>query len=137
MAAWPGSPYPQGARWDGRGTNFALYSESATRVDVCLFDDAGAEARVPLEERRAFVWHGYVAGVGPGERYGFRVDGPYAPERGYFADPSKLLLDPYALAVDGEIRGGGDLGVRGIDSAPQVPRSVVVDRRFEGTADRP
>src|ERR671930_16867 len=81
----PGVPHPQGATWTGTGTNFALYSQAATTVEVCLFDESG-ETRIPLEETTGFVWHGFVAGVGPGVAYGFRVAGPYAPERGYFCD---------------------------------------------------
>jgi pullulanase/glycogen debranching enzyme len=128
---WPGAPYPQGARWDGAGTNFALYTEPATAVEVCLFDEAGGETRVALEESLGFVWHGYVPGVGPGQRYGFRVHGPWSPDFGWFCDPAKLLLDPYARAIEGGIEWGGDLGEHGRDSAAQVPRSIVVDPAFD------
>jgi isoamylase len=99
MNAWPGSPQPQGAHWDGSGTNFAVYSEHATGVEVCLLDDAG-ETRVPLEERTAFVWHGYLPDVAPGQRYALRVDGPRDPAHGHYFDPTRLLLDPYARAID-------------------------------------
>src|SRR5690242_1696680 len=104
MEPWPGSPQPQGAHWDGRGTNFALYSENATGVDVCLVGADGSETRVPLEERTAFAWHGYLPGVGPGQVYGFRVSGPHDPDRGQFFDPSVLLLDPYARTIDADLR---------------------------------
>jgi glycogen operon protein len=134
MEPWPGAPHPQGAYWDGRGTNFALYSQAASGVDVCLFDDAGAEERVRLEETTGFVWHGYVPGVAPGQRYGFRVHGELAPERGSFCDPAKLLLDPYARAIEGDVRWDDSLAVPGLDSAPHVPRSIVVDAAFEWDA---
>ncbi len=103
IRTWPGAPYPLGATYDGSGTNFALFSEVAERVELCLFDDAGTESRVDLRERDAFVWHCYVPNVGPGQRYGFRVHGPYDPAAGHRCNPNKLLLDPYAKATDGEI----------------------------------
>src|SRR5438105_1906241 len=104
LEVWPGRAYPLGANFDGTGTNFALYSEVAQAVDLCLFDDEGQERRVPLEEVDAFSWHAYVPNIEPGQRYGYRVRGPYAPERGARCNPSKLLLDPYARAIEGEIR---------------------------------
>ncbi len=104
MEPRPGAPQPQGAHWDGHGTNFALYSEAATAVDVCLLEPGGGETRVPLEERTAFVWHGYLPDVGPGRRYAFRVSGPHDPEHGYFCDPTALLLDPYARLIDRDLR---------------------------------
>src|SRR4051794_24859473 len=104
MEAWPGAPQRQGAHFDGRGTNFAVYSEAAAAVDVCLLDADGGETRVPLEERTAFVWHGFLSGVEPGQRYGFRVSGPHDPEHGYFCDPNVVLLDPYARLIDDELR---------------------------------
>src|SRR6476620_10627672 len=102
-SAWPGTPYPPGATWDGEGTNFALYSQSATGVELCLFDRQGTETRLPLPEVDAHVWHGYVPGVGHGQRYGFRVHGPYDPAAGHRFKPAKLLVDPYARAVSGEL----------------------------------
>ncbi|MGH8866937.1 MAG: glycogen debranching protein GlgX [Actinomycetes bacterium] len=142
---WPGHWAPLGATPDQTGTNFALWSFSATAVDLCLFDEEGAETRVPLVERTHHVWHAYLPGVGPGQRYGFRVHGPYAPEHGQRFNPHKLLLDPYARAVDGRmvlddavfgyVRGadhpsadqpGEDTSYDTRDSAPFVPRSVVV-----------
>ena len=88
------------------GTNFALFSEVAERVELCLFDDDGGEQRVDLPERDGLVWHGYLPRVGPGQRYGYRVHGPYDPERGLRCNPAKLLLDPYAKAIDGQHRAG-------------------------------
>ena len=96
---WPGSPLPLGATWDGEGTNVALFSSEAEAVDVCLFDDDGAEHRIALQESTFHVWHGYLPQVAPGTRYGFRVDGPFDPSAGHRCNPSKLLLDPYARAV--------------------------------------
>jgi isoamylase len=102
MQVWPGTPYPLGATFDGAGTNFALFSEVATGVELCLFDDRGHERRVPLTEVDGFIWHGYLPTVSPGQRYGFRVSGPYAPEHGHRCNPAKLLLDPYAKAIEGQ-----------------------------------
>ena len=101
MKLRPGRPYPLGAHYDGHGTNFALFSEAATRVELCLFDDSGKENHFDLPEMSGFVWHGYGIGVGPGQRYGFRVHGPYNPAEGKRCNPAKLLLDPYARAVEG------------------------------------
>ena len=102
MKRWPGRPYPLGATCDGEGVNFALFSEDATGVELCLFDGSeSSEARVPLTERTDLVWHGYLPGVRPGQLYGYRVHGPYAPERGHRFNPAKLLIDPYARALAG------------------------------------
>ncbi len=98
---WPGRSYPLGATYDGAGTNFSLFSEVADRVDLCLFDDDGEEHCVPLREVDAFCWHGYLPNVGPGQRYGFRVHGEWDPVNGLRCNPAKLLLDPYAKAIDG------------------------------------
>jgi glycogen operon protein len=128
---WPGSPFPLGAHWDGEGTNFALWSTTASAVSVCLFDANGIETRIPLADHTYHVWHGYIPGVAPGQRYGFRVDGPFEPVRGLFHNPAKLLLDPYARAIEGEF--ADDPSVypgSGADSAPCVPRSVVVHDSF-------
>src|SRR3954470_2287534 len=103
MEVWPGSPYPLGATYDGAGTNFAVFSEAADGVELCLFDADGNETRVPLTERDALAWHIYLPRVGPGQRYGYRVHGPYEPEHGHRFDASKLLIDPYAKALEGEI----------------------------------
>jgi len=101
---WPGRPAPLGATWDGEGTNFALFSSRAEAVQVCLFDDLGLETRLPLQESTFQVWHGYLPGVGPGQRYGFRVHGRHDPGQGLWFDPDCLLLDPYARAIEGELR---------------------------------
>ncbi|WP_219419970.1 glycogen debranching protein GlgX [Pseudonocardia nigra] len=146
MDIWPGSPYPLGANYDGGGTNFALFSEVAERVELCLFDDDGVGTRVDLPEREALVWHGYLPRCGPGQRYGYRVHGPYDPRRGLRCNPAKLLLDPYAKAVDGDItwnealfsyRFGHPRSVNRADSAPYMPRSVVVNPFFDWANDRP
>src|SRR6185503_17840080 len=86
---WPGDPLPLGAHWDGRGTNFSVFSEVATRIHLCLFDEKGCEARVHLPEVNAFCFHGYLPGVGPGQRYGYRVEGPWAPADGHRCNPNK------------------------------------------------
>src|SRR5213080_4351679 len=100
---WPGRPFPLGAEWDGTGTNFSVFSEHAERVELCLFDAGDVETRVEMRERTALNWHCYLPGVGPGQRYGFRVHGPYEPEHGHRFNPAKLLLDPYAKAISGTI----------------------------------
>ncbi|MGH3666218.1 MAG: glycogen debranching protein GlgX, partial [Egibacteraceae bacterium] len=143
---WPGSPYPLGARWDGRGTNFALFSEEAEAVELCLFDRDGFELRVPVREQTAFIWHCYLPGVGPGQRYGYRVDGPFDPASGQRCNPAKLLIDPYAKAIDGDVRwadelfgyplGDDDIRRDDRDSAPFVPKSIVVNPFFDWGADR-
>jgi isoamylase len=147
MRVWPGTAYPLGATWDGSGTNFALFSEVAERVELCLFDAGGsAENRVPLTEVDGFVWHCYLPGVGPGQRYGYRVHGPYWPDRGHRCNPAKLLLDPYGKAVTGELRWHqavfsyqhGDPGTMNTDdSAPYMPRNVVINPYFDWGDDRP
>ncbi|AMG83038.1 glycogen debranching enzyme [Microbacterium sp. PAMC 28756] len=143
---WPGSAYPLGATFDGQGTNFALFSEGAERVELCLFDADGTETRVPLTEVDAFVWHGYLPTVQPGQRYGYRVHGPYDPAQGQRFNPNKLLLDPYAKAVAGEIDWGqslfgydfGDPDSRNDDdSAGAMAKGVVVSPFFEWGGDRP
>jgi glycogen operon protein len=141
MEVWPGRPYPLGATYDGVGTNFSLFSEVAERVELCLFDEAGREQRVELTEVDGSVWHGFLAGIGPGQRYGYRVHGPHDPHAGLRCNPNKLLLDPYAKAIDGQVRwdpavygyplGGDDLARQDSDSAPFVPRSVVTNPWFE------
>ncbi|MBR7742891.1 glycogen debranching protein GlgX [Phycicoccus sp. BSK3Z-2] len=103
MEIWPGTAYPLGATYDGSGVNFALFSEVADRVELCLVDDDNVETRIEMPEVDGFVWHGYVPNMQPGQRYGYRVHGPYEPENGHRCDPSKLLLDPYAKAVEGQV----------------------------------
>ena len=145
-AVWPGDSYPLGASYDGAGTNFAVFSEIAEQVELCLFDHDGAETRVALREVDGFIWHCYLPGVGPGQRYGYRVHGPYDPAAGCRCNPAKLLLDPYAKAIEGSVRWDpavysyrlGDPGeVNDTDSAAHVPRSVVVNPYFDWGADRP
>ena len=106
MQVWPGQTYPLGATYDGAGTNFAVYSEAADRVELCLLHDDGSETAVELRETDAFVRHAYLPGIMPGQRYGFRVHGPYEPEKGQRCNSAKLLLDPYAKAVSGEVEWG-------------------------------
>ncbi|HLU42050.1 MAG TPA: glycogen debranching protein GlgX [Microthrixaceae bacterium] len=142
---WPGRPQPFGARYDGAGTNFALFSEVAERVDLCLFDEDGREERVTLDEVDAHRWHSYLPGVSPGQRYGYRVHGPWDPDRGLWCNPAKLLLDPYATAVEGEVDWDQacfpcdweDGSRNDDDSAPHVPRSVVHNPWFDWGNDRP
>jgi glycogen operon protein len=145
MTAWPGTAYPLGATYDGVGTNFALFSSVAERVDLCLFDDDRTEHRVMLREMDGFVWHGYLTGIGPGQRYGYRVHGPYEPATGHRCNPAKLLLDPYTKAIEGQVDWDpavfsyqfADHGKRNDeDSAPHVPRSVVVNPYFDWADDR-
>ncbi len=143
---WPGRPYPLGATFDGAGTNFALFSEAAEQVELCLFADGGTETRFVLPEMTGYVWHGYIPTVTPGQRYGFRVHGPWNPAAGQRCNPAKLLLDPYAKAVEGGVRWNpacypyrpgrpDDRDDR--DSAPFVPRSVVINPFFDWSADHP
>src|SRR5215211_1794743 len=102
MRVWPGRPYPLGATWDGAGVNFALFSENAARVELCLFDDGGAAkeaTRIPLVEHTDQVWHAYLPAVLPGQCYGYRVHGPYDPGNGHRFNPAKIVLDPYAKAI--------------------------------------
>ena len=103
MQIWPGRSYPLGATYDGSGTNFAVFSSIAESIDLCLIDDAADETKIELREVDAGVWHCYLPGVRPGQRYGFRVRGPYDPSKGLRCDYSKLLLDPYAKAITGKI----------------------------------
>ena len=103
MRVWPGKPFPLGPRWDGEGTNFSLFSEHAEKVELCLFDENDRETRYELTERTAFNWHGYLPGIGPGQRYGYRVHGRWAPEQGHRFNPDKLLIDPYAKSIEGAV----------------------------------
>ena len=141
-AVWPGRPYPLGAHFDGVGTNFAVYSGVAERVELCLFD-GDAERRVPLAAGIGQVWHAYLPEVGPGQRYGYRVHGPWDPARGLRCNPHKLLVDPYARAISEGLRwgpalrgGGGDCAMSTEDSAPSTFRSVVVQPYFDWGNDR-
>jgi isoamylase len=146
MQLWPGQPYPLGATYDGIGTNFSVFSEVAERVELCLFDDEGNETRVDLPEVTAFCWHGYLPNAEPGQRYGFRVHGPWAPEQGHRCNPAKLLLDPYTKAIEGQVQwheavfpyhfGDPDGPPNNIDSAPCMPKSVVTNPYFDWGNDR-
>ena len=150
LRVWPGSPYPLGATWDGVGVNFALFSEHATRVELCLFDSPDAEVEsltIPLPEHTDMVWHGYLPDVQPGQLYGYRVHGPYAPHRGHRFNPNKLVIDPYARVVGRTVRwnetlfgftfGQDDTTFDARDSAPYAPLAAVVDNAFTWGDDRP
>jgi isoamylase len=145
---WPGDPYPLGAIWDGIGTNFSVFSSVATKVELCIFSSKGKETRLALPEVDGSCWHGYVPGAAPGTRYGFRADGPYDPANGVRCNRHKLLLDPYAKAVDGEVKwhqavypydlGKADDRVRNnLDSARYMPKAIVADSHFDWGHDRP
>ncbi|MGH2709233.1 MAG: glycogen debranching protein GlgX, partial [Actinomycetota bacterium] len=153
IRAWPGAPSPLGATWDGEGTNFALFSEHATAVDLCLFagpGDAAESARIRLRERTDQIWHAYLPDVRPGQLYGYRVQGPYSPAEGHRFNPAKLLLDPYAKAVSGTIRWSDALSGYAIgapeaerdlvpdpqDSAGGIPKCVVVESAFSWGDDQ-
>jgi glycogen operon protein len=136
-----GQPYPLGATFDGAGTNFSLFSEAAERVELCLFDEDGRETCIELPEVTAFCWHGYLPTAVPGQRYGYRVHGPWNPAEGHRCNPAKLLLDPYAKAVDGEVKwneavfpyrfADPDGPMNDADSAPFMPKSVVINPWFD------
>ncbi len=146
MQIWPGQPYPLGATFDGVGTNFSVFSEVAERVELSLFDDRGKETRIDLPEMTALCWHGYVPDVRPGQRYGFRVHGPWDPDNGHWCNPNKVLLDPYAKALDGEwtwneavfpyMFGAAESSRNDLDSAPFVPKGIVVNPFFDWGSDR-
>lgn len=148
VAVWPGKPSPLGADWDGKGTNFALYSENATGVELCLFDPLDQETRLQLTEVSGFVWHCYLPGIGPGQRYGFRVQGDFDPSQGHRFNPHKLLIDPYAKALDGDIAYGEeifgypwqhpdlDLEVSDADDAHLIPKAIVIDPSFDWEGDQ-
>ncbi|MDX6469654.1 MAG: isoamylase, partial [Gaiellaceae bacterium] len=151
MSLWPGHPFPLGPTWDGTGTNFAIFSENAERVELCLFDAQDNETRVDLTERTAFNWHCYLPGVGPGQRYGYRVHGPYDPATGNRFNPAKLLIDPYAKAIEGAVAWDeanvlpyvpsldkdADLELDDQDDASAIPKCVVIDPAFDWEDDVP
>ena len=146
MQKWPGKPYPLGATFDGSGTNFSLFSEIADRVELCLIDDDGSEQRIDIDEVDGFVWHVYLPEIQPGQRYGYRVHGPHEPRRGHRCNPRKLLLDPYARAIDGQIDGDQALfsypfgkpdGFNDEDSAAHTMIGVVINPFFDWGYDRP
>src|SRR5215212_5143566 len=152
MRVWPGRPYPLGATWDGAGVNFALFSENATGAELCLFDGPGSpdggERRVPLRERTDQVFHAYLPDVLPGQLYGFRVHGPYEPDKGHRFNANKVVLDPYAKMIGRDVRwddslfaykvgpGSDDLSFDERDSAPFAPLASVVDTAFTWGDDR-
>jgi isoamylase len=145
LEIWPGKAYPLGGTYDGSGTNFAVFSEAAERVELCLFNN-GTETRVTLPEVDGFVWHGFIPNIEPGQRYGYRVHGPYDPRAGQRCNPNKLLLDPYAKAIDGTFEWNqslfgynfGDPDIRNDDdSAASMPKSVVINPYFDWGVDRP
>ncbi len=151
LKTWPGKPYPLGATWDGAGVNFALFSENASHVELCLFDgrDASRETRVRMTEQNQQVWHIYLPEARPGQFYGYRVHGPYEPASGQRFNPSKLLLDPYAKAIHGTVRwsdalfgytigdAAQDLSYSDKDSAAGMPKCVVIDPAFSWGNDSP
>jgi isoamylase len=146
VQTWPGSAYPLGATFDGNGTNFALFSEGADRVELCLFGERGRETRVDMLEVDAYVWHAYLPNIAPGQRYGYRVHGEYDPTSAKRFNPNKLLLDPYAKAVDGQVNWGqsvfgytfGDPDSRNDDdSAADMMKGVVINPFFDWGGDRP
>src|SRR2546421_2921941 len=149
---WPGRPFPLGATWDGSGTNFSIFSEHAEAVELCLFDEEGSEQRIEMSQRRALNSFCYLPEVGPGQRYGYRVHGPYVPAAGKRFNPDKLLIDPYAKALDGVVDWEHDANVLPYvpdgtedadlerddeDDAAAMPKSVVIDDAFDWEGDRP
>ena len=150
MRVWPGTPYPLGATWDGVGVNFAIFSEHATRVELCLFDSIDAEVEtvtIPLVEHTDMVWHGYLPDVRPGQLYGYRVHGPFSPDTGHRFNPNKLVMDPYAKVMGRTVRwdtslfgfrfGEEDSTFDDRDSAPFAPLAAVIDSAFTWGDDRP
>lgn len=148
MQIKPGSMYPLGASYDGAGVNFALFSQVAQKVELCLFDEEDRETRVEMTEQNSYVWHNYLPGIQPGQRYGYRVYGPYDPAKGLRCNPNKLLLDPYAKAIEGNIDGDESLysywfkspedvtSMNTLDSAPHTMKSAVVNPYFDWGNDQ-
>lgn len=152
IKVWPGTPYPLGATWDGQGINFSIFSENATRVELCLFDSPESRKetyRIPLTEQTDQIWHCYLPGVWPGVLYGYRVHGPYAPEQGHRFNPNKVILDPYAKAIGRRLKWADELFAYGIgnpaedlsfddrDNAAAAPLALVADARFDWAGDKP
>lgn len=145
MKVWPGHFSPLGASFDGKGTNFSLFSEIADRVELCLFNEWGRETRIDLTEVTAFCWHAYLPEVGPGQRYGYRVHGPWDPANGHRCNPDKLLIDPYAKAIEGTVRWDeavfpydfeqGPEVRNTLDSGPFMPLCVVHQPHFDWSGD--
>lgn len=148
MQIRPGSMYPLGASYDGAGVNFALYSQVAQKVELCLFDEYDAETRIEMTEQNSYVWHNYIPGLQPGQRYGYRVYGPYDPMHGLRCNPNKLLLDPYAKAIEGNIDGDESLfsywfkspddtsAMNDLDSAAHTMKSAVINPYFDWGNDQ-
>ncbi|MGE8650528.1 glycogen debranching protein GlgX [Bifidobacterium adolescentis] len=148
MQIRPGSMYPLGASYDGAGVNFALFSQVAQKVELCLFDEEDRETRVEMTEQNSYVWHNYLPGIQPGQRYGYRVYGPYDPAKGLRCNPNKLLLDPYAKAIEGNVDGDESLysywfkspedvtSMNTMDSAPHTMKSAVVNPYFDWGNDQ-
>ena len=148
MQIRPGSLYPLGASYDGAGVNFALYSQVAQKVELCLFDEHDAETRIEMTEQNSYVWHNYIPGLQPGQRYGYRVYGPYDPMHGLRCNPNKLLLDPYAKAIEGNIDGDESLfsywfkspddtsAMNDLDSAAHTMKSAVINPYFDWGNDQ-
>ncbi|MGH8328613.1 MAG: alpha-amylase family glycosyl hydrolase, partial [Steroidobacteraceae bacterium] len=150
-AVWPGEPYPRGATWDGEGVNFSLFSENATGVELCLFDRSGKREvqRIELRERTDLIWHCYLPEARPGLLYGYRVHGPYEPQKGHRFNPNKLLIEPYAKQLEGTLRwtdahfgyrvghSKADLSFDRRDSAAGMPKCRVIDPAFTWADDRP
>src|SRR5690606_25871822 len=149
---YTGTPYPLGATFDGHGVNFALFSEHAESVELCLYDDTEEEVevlKIKIKEKTHQVWHIYLNGIKPGQRYGYRVHGPYLPQEGHRFNANKLLIDPYAKAISGTVQWNDalfgyrigapevDLSFDDANSAAYVPKSVVVDNRFDWGEDQP
>src|SRR5688572_31274891 len=149
-AVWPGRPAPQGAHWDGEGVNFGIFSENAEGVELCIFDATGRRElqRIPLVERTDQVWHCYLPEARPGMLYGYRVHGPYKPEEGHRFNPHKLLLDPYARSIVGDLKWNdaafgytvghkrGDLSFDRRDSGSAMPKCKIIDPAFTWGGDR-
>ncbi|TRZ54789.1 MAG: glycogen debranching enzyme GlgX, partial [Rhodocyclaceae bacterium] len=150
-AVWPGAPFPRGATWDGEGGNFALFSENAQRVELCLYDPSGRREiqRIELREQTDLIWHCYLPEARPGLLYGYRVHGPYDPARGHRFNPNKLLLEPYAKDIVGQLRWSDahfgyrighrneDLSFDRRDNGPGMPKCRVIDPAFTWGDDRP
>ena len=152
MRVWPGQPYPLGATWDGEGVNFAIFSENATGVELCLFDahdEVNERQRIQVAERSDQIWHCYLPDIRPGQLYGYRVSGPYSPEEGDRFNPNQLLIDPYAKAISGSIHWSDalfaykvgsdreDLEMSHANSAGGMPKCVVIDDAFTWGSDAP
>jgi glycogen operon protein len=146
MKVWPGQPYPLGAVFDGSGTNFSLFSEIAEGVQLCLFDEEGQETRIDMPEVTGYCWHGYLPSIGPGQRYGYRIHGPWEPANGHCCNPAKLLIDPYTKAIDGQVQWNeavfpyvfddGPEVRSDSDSAPFMPKCIVNQPHFDWSGDR-